>query len=141
MYADNQKKLAVIMNGKYPIPQLQNGAFHAVLGLTALVGTTAFELLNYDNDSLGIEAQISRFPNIVLSAKNGNQILKTYEEAKRLGLACNIFSGSMLGSSAEEQMQQTREATADTLNPMVVVLFGEQEDLQPLTKKFSLFKG
>jgi hypothetical protein len=32
-------------------------------------------------------------------------------------------------------------ATDDSLDFVVVVVFGAREDVEPLTKKFSLFKG
>ena len=45
----------------------------------------------------------------------------------------------MIGASAEEQIRQTRE-DADP-EYWAVAVFGDAEELRPLTKRFSLFKG
>lgn len=140
MYADNHRKLVAISNRQYTVPQLQNAVLHATIGLVKLVGIDAFQLLNYDNDELGVHAQISLFPNVGLAAKNGSQLLNTYRQANDANIACNIFCESMLGASADEQVRQTKEATLENLKPMVVVLFGEADVLHPLTKKFSVLK-
>ena len=140
MYADNHRKLVAITNRQYAIPQRQNAVLHATVGLIKLVGIDAFELLDYDNDELDVRAQISLFPNVGLAAKNGSQLLATYRQASEARIACNIFCESMLGASADEQVRQTREATLETLKPMAVVLFGDAEVLQALTKKYSVLK-
>jgi hypothetical protein len=140
MYADNHRKLVAITNRQYAIPQRQNAVLHATVGLIKLVGIDAFELLDYDNAELDVRAQISLFPNVGLSAKNGSQLLATYRQASEASIACNIFCESMLGTSADEQVRQTREATLETLRPMAVVLFGDAEVLQGLTKKYSVLK-
>lgn len=140
MYADNHRKLIAITNRQYSVPHRQNAVLHATVGLVKLVGIDAFELLDYDNDELGVRAQISLFPNVGLTAKNGSQLLNTYLKASEANIACNIFCESMLGASAEEQVRQMREATLETLKPMAVVLFGEADVLHPLTKKFSVLK-
>lgn len=140
MYADNHRKLIAITNRQYSVPHRQNAVLHATVGLVKLVGIDAFELLDYDNDELGVWAQISLFPNVGLAAKNGSQLLNTYRHASEANIACNIFCESMLGTSADEQVRQTREATLETLKPMALVLFGEANALHPLTKKFSVIK-
>jgi hypothetical protein len=140
MYAENHRKLVAITNRQYAVPQRQNAVLHATVGLIKFVGIEAFELLNYDNDDLDIQAQISLFPNVGLTAKNGSQLLNTYRQASEANIACNIFAESMLGASADDQIRQTREATLETLKPMAVVLFGDADALHPLTKKFSVLK-
>lgn len=140
MYVDNHHKLIAITHRGYTVAQRQNAVLHAAVGLVELVGVEALQLLSYENEALGIHAQISLFPNIGLAAKNGNQLLNTYRQAMEANVACNIFCESMLGASAEDQMRQTREATPETLKPMALALFGDAETLQPLTKKFSVLK-
>lgn len=140
MYADNHRKIVAITNRRYSVPQRQNAIIHATVGLIKLAGIDEFELLDYDNDELDVQAQISLFPNVGLAARNGNQLLNTYRQASDANIICNIFCESMLGASAAEQVRQTREATLETLKPMAVALFGEADILHPLTKKFSLLK-
>lgn len=140
MYADNHKKIFAITNKQYSIALRQNAVLHATVGLIKLVGIEDLEILHYENKSLSVNALISLFPNVGLTSKNGNQLLNTYYQALEANIACNIFCESMLGASAKEQIRQTAEATADTLKPIAVVLFGDSNTLKPITKKFSVLK-
>ena len=81
MYADNEYKLAVILNKKHDIARLLNGAFHAVFGLVPALTDEQLALLDYENEATGIKAKISRYPNVVLAAKTGGQLIRAYEAA------------------------------------------------------------
>lgn len=140
MYTDNNKKLFAITNPRFPASIRQNAVIHAVVGLMQQIDLSELELLPYENEALSIRAKISLYPNIGLSSKNGNQLLKTYQTAQSSNILCNIFTESMLGGSAEEQQTQTSEAVAETIGPIALVLFGDTENLRPLTKKFSVLK-
>lgn len=138
MYKDNEKKMVVVLNSKQNLATLLNAAFHAVAGLSSNLGNTELDLLKYDNRLSCFQAQISRFPNIILSAKNGSQLKRLYLEALEAGISVNPFAHCMLGTSAQEQLKQT--ADAEDIDIYVVALFGRDTDLKPLTKRFSLFK-
>ena len=140
MYSDNHRKLVAITNPKYSFPQRQNAVIHATVGLVSFVGIEAFETLPYLNEDLQIDAQISLYPNVCLTAKNGSQLLASYHQANSACIACNIFTESMLGGSAAEQIQKTRDATVETIGPIALVLFGNSEALTPITKRFSVLK-
>jgi hypothetical protein len=47
----------------------------------------------------------------------------------------------MIGRSADAQITATQAAAGEGLDFVLVVLFGPREDVEPLTKRFSLFKG
>lgn len=141
MYSDNQKKCVVVMNRRHPTGLLLNAYGHLVLGLAADLGASATELLNYCNGAAGLRARISRYPVIALGAKNSNQIRTTYEQAVEFGLAVNVFVTTMLGKSATAQLANTAEAFPDDLDYVGLVMFGDDEELKPLTKRFSLLSS
>lgn len=138
MYEDNSRKFAVVLNRKHPTGLLLNALGHLSVGLAADLGSEEADLLDYENKEAALSARISRWPVIVLGAKNGNQVRTAYDAALDAGLAANVFVTAMLGESAEDQLRQTAEASADDLDFVAAALFGSAEQLAPITKRFSL---
>ena len=140
-YLENTKKFTAVLNRKHPIGQLLNGVCHATAGLVGKLPKETPEFLDYPNDADGFVAAISRYPFIALEAKNSNQLSTLRKAAAEGGVAHNVFVAAMIGHSAQDQIEKTKSAVAEGLDYMVVVLFGEAATLDPLTKKFSLFKS
>jgi len=141
-YLQNDKKFVAVLNRKHPLPRVLNGLCHATAGLAGkIVDRAQAEFIPYANDADAFEAFISRYPFIVLEAKNGNQLATLRKTAVASGLPVNVFISAMIGRSAEEQIIASKAATGEALDYMVVVLFGDAATVDPLTKKFSLFKG
>ncbi|MBV6509622.1 MAG: hypothetical protein JJLCMIEE_02717 [Acidimicrobiales bacterium] len=138
MYEDNSRKFAVILNRKHPTGLLLNALGHLSVGIAADLGSEEADLLDYENGAAELTARISRWPVIVLSAKNGNQVRTAYEAALAADLAANVFVTAMLGDSAEAQQRQTAEASPDHLDFVGAALFGSADELAPITKRFSL---
>jgi len=140
MYADNQFKFVAVLNKKTPLPQLMNALGHMAAGLTSLYpDAQPLRFYCYTDADGGKHPAISHHPWVILEAKNGNQIRTLRQQAIEAGLVYNDFTGSMLGVSAEDQLQKT-EATRETdLDYFGIVLFGTAEVLNALTRKFSLF--
>lgn len=76
----------------------------------------------------------------MLRADNGNQLRTLAAAAGERGLPRNVFTATVLGASAEDQINATKNAGPDELDYIGVLVFGEAEALHPLTKKFSVFK-
>lgn len=141
-YLQNDKKFVAVLNRRHPLPRVLNGLCHATAGLAGkIVGQDQADFLPYANDADTFEAFISRYPFIVLEAKNGNQLATLRKAAAASGLPVNVFISAMIGRSAEEQIANTKAAAGDALDYMAVVLFGDATTVDPLTRKFSLFKG
>ena len=142
-YLENNKKFIAVLNKKQPLGQLLNALGHTTAGLVERIQQVepgAADFLEYPNTQDGFEALISRYPFIVLQSKNGNQIANLRKQAVDASIPHNVFVSAMIGASAEDQLRATEEASGEGLDYMVAVLFGEAEQLDPLTKKFSLFK-
>lgn len=94
------------------------------------------------NHATCFEAKIDEYPFIILESKNSNQLKTlTSNVVENRRIAHNVFTTSMIGASAQEQREATLNATDESLDFVVVALFGAREDVEPLTKKFSLFKA
>jgi hypothetical protein len=139
-YADNEKKFVCVLNASRPIPELMNALGQVTAGLTGRLPTDVAEFLDYTNHADGFIASISRYPYIVLKAKNGNQLAMLRKAAAEAGLSHNVFISAMVGSSAEEQMRTTQAAAGPELEYWAVALFGNADALDPLTRRFSLFR-
>jgi len=141
MYQDNHRKFVVLMNQKQPLGRLINAVTHIALGLSATPATSPeqMDFLPYQNREHDLNASVSRFPVIVLKAKNGNQLRTVRQAAQAAGIPCNVFVHTMLGTSAEDQLQKTKNAHEMELDYLALILFGASADLDPFTRKFSLF--
>jgi hypothetical protein len=140
-YDNNSRKFVAVINRKHPLPIILNALAHSAIGLSAKTGGQE-QLLDYPNAASGFAAKISEYPFIMLEAKNSNQLRTLFDAAKEDNtLVYNVFTTSMIGASAQAQIDATRAAAGDALDFVVVVLFGEREQLDPLTKKFSLVKA
>lgn len=138
-YSDNQKKFAAVINKKCDAAVVMNALAHASLGLGEAKPDAAF--LTYDRPDLVRHANISTYPVITFSAKNSNQIRRLVQEANDAGLDHNYFTEQMIAGSAQEQIDANRDTAWDDLTFVCAVLFGDREKVDPLTKRFSLFKS
>ncbi|MGH8477467.1 MAG: DUF2000 domain-containing protein [Methylococcales bacterium] len=143
MYADNHKKFVAVLNRKHPASILMNALGHMTAGLIACSTDPAkeYNFLDYNNADAGLQAKISHYPYIVLTANNSNQIRTTLAKAAELGLQHNAFVTAMLGQSAQQQIKQTRDAKPDELDYVALVLFGDADRIDALTRRFSLYKN
>ena len=143
MYQDNSRKFVVILNQKQNAGLLMNALSHTVGGLISKQSERLdqMEFLPYmDRDGV-FDAHISRFPFIVLKAKNGNQIRTVRQAAQEAGIPFNVFTDTMFGASAEDQLQRTRGTKEAELDYIAIGLFGPSVDLDKMTRKFSLYNG
>jgi Protein of unknown function (DUF2000) len=93
------------------------------------------------NEEWSEPSHISRYPYIVLKAKNNNQLKTLHQAVNEQVIVHNVFTNSMLGTSAEEQIRNTKNTCMDDLTYLVIVMFGKSDSLGVITRKFSLFKG
>lgn len=143
MYADNQFKFIAVINPKIEMPKIMNALGHITAGLVAKYQKFEdMQFLKYEFEADSTTPSLlSLYPFIILTAKNNNQLKTLHQVANEAGIIHNVFADSMLGASALEQMQNTKTAKTNDLTYFGVILFGSDEKLTPLTRKFSLFKG
>lgn len=143
MYADNQFKFIALLNSKIETPLLMNALGHMTAGLVAkCMNLDDMQFLKYEFEAdQTTPSMLSLYPYIVLSAKNNNQLKTLHQSVNEAGILHNVFTDSMLGASAVEQMNNTKRIKTDDLTYFGIALFGAADQLATLTRKFSLFKS
>jgi hypothetical protein len=141
MYKNNDSKFVAVLNLKIETPKSMNALGHMTAGLIASVSDSSqMQFLPYPFHSDRLTpAHISLYPFIILKAKNSNQLKTLHESASDLGILHNVFTDSMLGASAIEQINNTKIIKPEDLIYFGITLFGASQELADLTRKFSLF--
>ena len=140
-YADNDKKLIIVLNKKYGAGTLLNAACHITAGLSEMLPDNSLQFQDYKSDADGFHSRLSLYPFIILQAKNGNQLRTLQQNLSEDNIPNNVFTSTMIRGSSEEQIQATRTATTEELDYMAVAMFGDAAELKAHTKKFSIFSG
>jgi hypothetical protein len=138
-YQNNDYKYVAVLNSKVEIEKLMNALGHMTAGLSSLCNHAEQRFLQYIDASETLHPAISFYPFIILKSKNGNQIRTLRNAAIDAGIKYNDFVDTMLGSSAEDQLQNTKNTEEPNLEYFGICLFGKAEELNKITKKFSLF--
>lgn len=140
MYANNTKKFTAVLNKRHPMGLQFNALGHLAAGLVGRVGDECPEFLEYKAPEEGFVSLISTYPVIILGADNNNQMRRLCAAIIGSGLPYNIFTTSMVGQSAAEQVAATAAAPSDTLEYVGMIVFGAADVIDPLTKRFSILK-
>lgn len=143
MYEDNQYKFVAVLNPKIEIAQLMNALGHITAGLIVKANKLKeMQFFKYEFQAdWASPSTLSLYPFIILKAKNNNQLKTLHQAANEIGILHNVFTDSMLASSAIEQLENTKNTKTEDLIYLGVVLFGSTEKLETLTRKFSIFKA
>lgn len=141
LYVNNEWKWVVVVNRKVSVPQLLNAIAHLALGMLKQCTAEAAGLFhNYDGSNGQLTSVISNWPVIILQANNSNQLRTLRAALLAAGLPCQAFVDTMIGESAADQIERTKSTDENNVEYFAVMAFGRaEEDLRPLTKKFSLF--
>ena len=91
-------------------------------------------------DADGNAHPVSALSLVVLSAKNSNQIRTARLEAIEAGVPYADFTQSMTGDTFVEQMDRTGALREEDLDYWGVAVFGLKEAIDPITRKFSLWR-
>lgn len=137
-----KKRFVLVINGKIEeTGRLFNAVGHAMAGLAGIeVSGDEKVHLNYEtSDGLTLPS-ISHYGVIAVKSKNSNQILTALNKAKNAGIPYTAFTETMMHGGTKTQLEATREVAQEDHNFVALALFGNTEDLKPITGKFSLYK-
>ncbi|MFC2049242.1 DUF2000 family protein [Chlamydiota bacterium] len=136
-------KYAIVLNEKSPIGKLLSATGQIAMSLydeatPEMRRHMSFvPFLNPTGNNL---ITLSTCSFVVLKGSPG-QLLTLYAKAREEGLLAAIFTSTMSFNGIEEDLiQKTATTPLDQVEPYGVGLFGQIEQLAPLTKKFSVFK-
>jgi hypothetical protein len=139
-YTDNTNKFACILNRRTAPPVALNAMAHAMAGLVSTLPEGAADFLDYRFKGDAAMSVISRYPVIVLEAKNASQLRTAWGTAQSEAIVSNVFALSMIGASAAEQREATAQTDPETAELVALTLFGSSDRIDRITRKFSLFR-
>lgn len=139
-YNETHKFVAVV-NKDLEIGKALNAIAHSCAGLVASAPEKLKEKMSFvdftDKDG-SIHKNISGLSLIVLRGKNG-EIKKLRRNLIENDVLYTDFTETMTGDTYKEQLEKTLETSEENMKYFCIVVFGEKEVLNPLTKKFSLW--
>lgn len=136
---DRDFKFVAVLNKKIEQNKLFNALGHMAAGVSGGYDSEKFFLEYRDADD-GIHPSISHFPFIVLRADNANQLRNLRKQAQELGIEYTDFTDTMTIGTSKAQLEATKTKREEELEYFGVCLFGSAATIDPLTKKFSLWK-
>ena len=135
-------KFAIVLNKKIEPGVALNACAHMTATLVARADNETRNHMSFVDyhDADGNVHPVSALSLVVLSAKNSNQVQTTRLEAIRAGLPYADFTESMTKDTFVEQMDRTRALREEDLDYWGVCIFGLKEAVDPITRKFSLWR-
>lgn len=143
MNTNTTHKFAVILNKKIDSGVAINAAAHMTACLAGRAEEIDREKMMFIEyvDSEGNKHPSSALSLIVLRADNSNKISIARENAKAKNILFVDFVGSMTGDTYVEQLERTSRLKESELEYFGLCLFGKKEEIEEITRKFSLWKG
>lgn len=135
-------KYIAVLNKKMPLTSQMNALAHSSLGMPFMKNLPQ-ETFSTFTDKEGTNTSVlTDYPFIILSAKNGNQLRNFHQQLVAANIPCNAFFSNMIdGGTVAEQIATVKQSTLDELEYVAVIAYGSNNDLNPLTKKFSLYRN
>ena len=135
------QKFVAILNKKIPVNLLMNALGHMAAGLSASYpNIPEMRFDSYIDKDGGDHKSISDNPFIILVADNSNKIRTLRNILIEKGIHFVDFTSTMTVGTYLEQQQRTKETPEVNLEYYGICLFGEINQVNDLTKKFSLWR-
>ncbi len=131
-------KLVAVLNKKIEPGKAMNALAHMTVGLVSSNSDQEMGVINYEDKDGGAH-MASKFPYIVLKAKNSNQIRTLRNTLIEKGLPFASFTSAMTIGGWEEQVEKSKNTPEEELEYYGICMLGEKSDLDDITKKFSLW--
>ena len=132
-------RFVAVMNKKVDPAQAMNALGKMAAGLGAHFGASMATTTLKDG-SEEEHPNLPAFPLVVLKADNANQIRKVRQGAKEGDVIFTDFNAAIAGGSPSEQRSVLQAAKEEDLDYSGICLFGPEDKVKALTKKFSLMR-
>jgi hypothetical protein len=142
IFAQHYKFVAVINQDINNPGVAMNVIAHLSAGLVGSAPTALREkmaFIDFKDKDNGLHPSISALSLIVLRGKNG-EIARLKSEAILQQVHFIDFLESMRGDTYQEQLERTAATAGPGLIYYGIILFGTKDALNPLTKKFSIWR-
>jgi hypothetical protein len=134
-------KFVAIINKKVEPGRAMNALGHMAAGLAGgYPDKDALALDTYIDKDGSKHQSISDNPFIVLKADNSNQIRTVRNKLIEEGIYFVDFIDTMIEGTFQEQKDRTKATPESELNYYGICFLGPSETLDPITKKFSLWR-
>jgi len=134
-------KFVAVFNKKIPANLLMNALGHMAAGLSASYpNIPEMRFDSYIDKDGGDHKSISDNPFIILEADNSNKIRTLRSALIEKGIHFVDFTSTMTVGTYLDQQQRTKETPELELEYYGLCLFGEINQVNELTRKFSLWK-
>lgn len=141
VYKPFTHKFVAVLNKKIPVNLLMNALGHMAAGLSASYpNIPEMRFDNYIDKDGGNHKSISDNPFIVLAADNSNKIRALRNSLIEKNIHFVDFTSTMTVGTYLEQQQKTKETPELNLEYYGLCLFGEMNQVNELTRKFSLWR-
>ena len=118
-----------------------NALWHITAGFAARYwNVDEMCFLQYQDKDGGTHPNISHFPFIVLRADNSNKIRNVRNICIEKNIPFSDFTSTMILGTSQEQQETTKNTPENELEYYAIVLFGQTDELQEFTGKFSLYR-
>ncbi len=136
-------KFAIVLNKAVESGVALNACAHMSACLVARASDDDRQHMTFVDyvDGSDIVHPVSALSLIVLSAKNSNQIRTARNLAAEAGVLHVDFTESMTRDTYVEQMERTRATKEEDLQYWGLALFGPRTVIDPITKRFSLWRA
>ncbi len=132
------KKFVAVLNKKVDTGKVMNALAHMTVGLARSYPEHDMGVINYEDKDGGAH-RASKFPYIILRADNSNKIRTLRTACIEKGIPFASFTSAMTVGTWEEQVEKSKTTPEAELDYYGICLLGEKEELDELTKKFSLW--
>ena len=136
-----ENKFVAVLNKKIPAGSLMNALGHMAAGLVgSYPNAKDMRFDSYIDQNGGDHKSISDQPFIILSADNSNQLRTLRTGLMEAGIHFVDFTDTMTVGTYAEQKERTKNTPEEQLEYYGICMFGKKEIINPLTKKFSLWR-
>lgn len=135
-------KLVALLNKRIEPGKVMNALAHSVAGAVNLLGAEGREALKFLDF---IDAGGQTYPSIsarsfIILRGSDADIRKARQHAIEVGIPAVCFSESMTGDTFIQQLERTKGTPTEAMHFYALVLAGRPEILNPITKKYSLWR-
>jgi hypothetical protein len=131
------KKFVAVLNKKVEVGKAMNALAHMTVGLVDSCDEEK-AVINYEDKDGGAHLA-SKYPYIILRAKNSNQIRTLRNALIERGVPFASFTEAMTVGTWQEQVEKSKATAEADLEYYGICMLGDKSDLDDLTKKFSLW--
>lgn len=132
------KKFVAVLNKKIETGKIMNALAHMTVGLVDSHREQDMGVIDYADKDGGAHVA-SKFPYIILRADNSNKIRTLRSACIEKNIPFASFTSAMTVGGWEEQVERSKVTPEPELEYYGICLLGEKEELDELTKKFSLW--